>query len=211
MTTILILLSIMIGTTTTEYKIDFGIKSVDQNWFVVNDGVMGGLSSSNSEVLENSLLFKGNISLKNNGGFSSLRGPKNNVNLSQYKNIEIKYRSKGQDFGLRLMEYDAYYMPYFKYLFDDTSWEWQTVKISLKEFNQYRLSDITGKKMSKENLSNIGRIGIIVSNKMNKTVVVITHNSAIAGMADRVIKLGSGRIIDNYINTKVIKPEEVVW
>lgn len=45
----------------------------------------------------------------------------------------------------------------------------------------------------------------------NKTVIVITHNSAIADMAHRVIKLRSGRIVENYINEKVIEPEEVVW
>ena len=50
-----------------------------------------------------------------------------------------------------------------------------------------------------------------LNKKMNKTVIVITHNSAIAGMADRVIRLGSGRISENYLNEKAISPEEVVW
>lgn len=156
----------MFGTVKSEYKIDFGAKLAEQNWFVVNDGVMGGFSNSESELLENSLIFKGSISLQNNGGFSSLRGPANNEDLSKFKNIEIKYRSKGQDFGLRLLEYDEYYMPYFKHLFEDTSWEWQTVQVSLRDFSQYRLSDITGKTMTNDNLSKIGRIGIIVSNKI---------------------------------------------
>jgi putative ABC transport system ATP-binding protein len=47
--------------------------------------------------------------------------------------------------------------------------------------------------------------------EMNKTVIVITHNSAIAEMADRVIRLGSGKIAENYLNEKAISPEEVVW
>lgn len=50
-----------------------------------------------------------------------------------------------------------------------------------------------------------------LNKEMNKTVIVITHNSAIAGMADRVIRLGSGRIAENYLNEKAISPEEVVW
>jgi len=50
-----------------------------------------------------------------------------------------------------------------------------------------------------------------LNEEMNKTVIVITHNSAIADMADRVIKLGSGRIVENHVNEKVIRPEEVVW
>lgn len=50
-----------------------------------------------------------------------------------------------------------------------------------------------------------------LNREMNKTIILITHNSAIAGMADRVIKLGSGRIVENYLNEKPIGPEEVVW
>lgn len=50
-----------------------------------------------------------------------------------------------------------------------------------------------------------------LNKEMNKTVLVITHNSAIAEMADRVIKLGSGKIVENYLNEKPIRPEEVVW
>lgn len=156
----------MFGTLTSQYKIDFGTKSAKQNWLVVNDGVMGGLSSSEYYLKENSMVFKGSISLRNNGGFSSLRGPENNKDLSKFNNIEIKYRSKGQDFGIRLLEYDAYYLPYFKHVFACTLWEWQTVKISLKDFNQYKLSNITGKTMTNDNLSKIDRIGIIVSNKI---------------------------------------------
>jgi len=50
-----------------------------------------------------------------------------------------------------------------------------------------------------------------LNKEMNKTIIVITHNSAIAEMADRVIRLGSGRISENYLNEKAISPEEVVW
>lgn len=52
-------------------------------------------------------------------------------------------------------------------------------------------------------------------NKINKaykkTVVVITHNAGIAQMADRVIKMRSGKIIDNYINTDILEPERIEW
>lgn len=50
-----------------------------------------------------------------------------------------------------------------------------------------------------------------LNKEMNKTVLVITHNSAIADMAHRVIRLGSGRIMENRINEKIIRPEEVQW
>ncbi|BEP27967.1 ABC transporter ATP-binding protein [Helicovermis profundi] len=50
-----------------------------------------------------------------------------------------------------------------------------------------------------------------VNKKYNKTVMVITHNSGIAKMANRVIKMRSGIIIDNYINDKPVSPEGIEW
>jgi putative ABC transport system ATP-binding protein len=46
---------------------------------------------------------------------------------------------------------------------------------------------------------------------MGKTVIVITHNSDIASMADRVIKMRSGRIIDDRVNENPMAVEEIKW
>jgi putative ABC transport system ATP-binding protein len=40
---------------------------------------------------------------------------------------------------------------------------------------------------------------------------VITHNAAIAGMADRVVRLRSGRIAEIQRNATRARPEEVAW
>jgi putative ABC transport system ATP-binding protein len=40
---------------------------------------------------------------------------------------------------------------------------------------------------------------------------VITHNAAIAGMADRVVYLGDGRIQRIESNPKKLKPSELSW
>jgi len=50
-----------------------------------------------------------------------------------------------------------------------------------------------------------------VNRDMGKTVIVITHNSDIAFMADRVIKMRSGRIIDDHINEKPVAVEDIKW
>ena len=44
-------------------------------WTTVNDPVMGGTSTSNVTFSDGGLVFSGNISLENNGGFASARGP----------------------------------------------------------------------------------------------------------------------------------------
>lgn len=50
-----------------------------------------------------------------------------------------------------------------------------------------------------------------LNREMGKTVIVITHNVAIAEMADRVIRIGSGRIQEIKTNETPISAEEVVW
>ena len=47
--------------------------------------------------------------------------------------------------------------------------------------------------------------------KKNMTVLIITHNQAIAPMADRVIKMRSGKIEENNKNANPVLIEEVEW
>ena len=47
--------------------------------------------------------------------------------------------------------------------------------------------------------------------KYNKTIVIITHNVPIGEMADRVIKMRSGEIIETKVNEYPIDPERIEW
>jgi putative ABC transport system ATP-binding protein len=50
-----------------------------------------------------------------------------------------------------------------------------------------------------------------INAELGTTAVVITHNAAIAGMADRVIYLGDGRIQRVETNAHKISPSELSW
>jgi len=50
-----------------------------------------------------------------------------------------------------------------------------------------------------------------VNRTLGTTVAVITHNAAIAGMADRVIRMRSGRITDVQRNVHRLAPTELTW
>jgi len=45
----------------------------------------------------------------------------------------------------------------------------------------------------------------------NMTVIVITHNSAIAPMADRVIRIKNGKVIRETVNEKPVSVETIEW
>ncbi|MCD2256509.1 ABC transporter ATP-binding protein [Agrilactobacillus fermenti] len=49
------------------------------------------------------------------------------------------------------------------------------------------------------------------SRKYHKTVVIITHNSAIAPMADRIIRINDAKVRANEINAKPISVADIVW
>lgn len=65
------------------------------------------------------------------------------------------------------------------------------------------LDNETGKKI----LSVLRRI----NQDEGKTVVFVTHNSAIAQMADKVVRLRNGEIHQVEHNDRPLKPEEVEW
>ena len=50
-----------------------------------------------------------------------------------------------------------------------------------------------------------------LSKKNNTTVIIITHNQAIAPMADRVIRIKSGQIESNELNENVVSIDEIEW
>lgn len=49
------------------------------------------------------------------------------------------------------------------------------------------------------------------SKQFNKTVIIVTHNQAIAQIADRVITVKNGQVSSNKFQTKPKKIGEVVW
>lgn len=54
---------------------DFGAGGSADGWGVVNDTVMGGVSSGQLALTDGVLVFTGDLSLENNGGFASMRSP----------------------------------------------------------------------------------------------------------------------------------------
>jgi putative ABC transport system ATP-binding protein len=50
-----------------------------------------------------------------------------------------------------------------------------------------------------------------VNREMGKTLLVITHNGDIARIADRVIKMRSGQIIEDILETSPLNVEDIKW
>ena len=50
-----------------------------------------------------------------------------------------------------------------------------------------------------------------LSKERGMTVIIITHNQAIAPMADRIIRIKSGKIRSNEINENIVPIDEIEW
>jgi putative ABC transport system ATP-binding protein len=50
-----------------------------------------------------------------------------------------------------------------------------------------------------------------VNQELGTTTAVITHNAAVAGMADRVVSLSDGRIATERLNERKLAPSELQW
>ena len=55
------------------------------------------------------------------------------------------------------------------------------------------------------------RLLVDLKRTLGKTIVLITHNGAIAPVADRVVRLRSGQVVEVHANDEPIPPEEVTW
>ena len=50
-----------------------------------------------------------------------------------------------------------------------------------------------------------------VNKRYGTTVLIITHNNAISGIANRIVRLRGGVITENVLNNKIIEAEMVEW
>ncbi|MDX1961758.1 MAG: ABC transporter ATP-binding protein [Pirellulales bacterium] len=55
------------------------------------------------------------------------------------------------------------------------------------------------------------RLLVDLKQQLQKTIIIITHNAPIADIADSVVKLRSGEIVEQHANTRPKPPEEVEW
>ena len=152
--------------TTDPLVYDFGEGKIFGRWTIINDDVMGGLSDANARVNKNSVFLNGYVSLKNNGGFVSLRGPVGKYDLSKYSLCEIRYKATNDRIFEVLLERETpFYLPKFRAKFASTKDDWETIIIPLKDFEISRMGNTVQEGIDVNELKIIQRIGFILSDK----------------------------------------------
>lgn len=102
------------------------------DWRVVDDGVMGGLSQGNISLNEDgNAVYKGEVSLKNNGGFSSLRCRFEEKNVSKYSKFCLKLKGDGKRYQFRVKSENGDRHSYIHYF--ETTGEMQEIEINFAD------------------------------------------------------------------------------
>jgi hypothetical protein len=105
------------------------------DWAVVNDGVMGGLSSS--EFVDSGAgfaVFRGELSLDNNGGFASVRGVVPIGALESHRGLALRVRGDGRSYQVRLRTNQQFDGVAYMAEFPTRAGAWQTIEIPFEAF-----------------------------------------------------------------------------
>ena len=102
------------------------------NWWAVNDGVMGGVSSGGIKTDGKGVIFTGALSLDNNGGFSSVR-KRVEVDVRDATAVRFKVLGDGREYQFRIrhsgrLNRIAWHKPFV------TNGTWQEIEVPLEEF-----------------------------------------------------------------------------
>lgn len=100
-------------------------------WGAVDDVVMGGVSQSNIQLVEETALFAGNVSTANSGGFASVR-TRNFIppfNLSGYEGVELRLRGDGKRYKFLLRTEAQWDGVAYSYSFDTEVNTWIDIRI----------------------------------------------------------------------------------
>lgn len=134
-------------------------------WYIVNDGVMGGYSiGSFSKDKRGNGVFSGDISLYNNGGFSSVRCNFKKLSVSPNDTLMLNVNGDNKYYQIRTKHstYDRHV--YTKRIFIKNGWH--IIKIPLSNMTP----SFRGRRLMMNNFdkSQITEIGILIGNKVEE-------------------------------------------
>ena len=91
--------SVVAEPTTCRRLTDFADDT--EEWFIVNDGVMGGRSNGTATIADSTLRFTGSV-VTAGGGFTSVRLRLDGDELADTDRIDMRVRADGRTYGLTM-------------------------------------------------------------------------------------------------------------
>lgn len=149
---------------------DFSSNAPKNDWKIVDDGVMGGLSRGSFSIdADGNGVFSGKVSLENNGGFSSVRYPMNSLVIADNTTIYIRLKGDGKEYQFRIKDKSATDYSYITSF--TTSGDWETIAIKLSSL----YPSFRGRKLDLPNFNqnSFEEIAFLIGNKKNESFQLI--------------------------------------
>jgi len=122
-------------TATNKTLFDFQAATNSPAWEVVNDDVMGGVSTSRFQVLTNGCaVFSGTVRLENNGGFASVRSAPLRENLTDLTAFVLRVRGDGRSYKFSVRTGAGFDTPLYQLAFTTKRGEWEEHRLPFKDF-----------------------------------------------------------------------------
>lgn len=146
---------------------DFRAGANSPGWQVVNDDVMGGISTSQFQVLTNGgALFSGVVSLENNGGFASVRSSVLRENLSGCKAFVLRVRGDGKRYKFTVRTQSGLNAPNYQAEFMTKRGEWEEHRLAFKDFvPTFRGRVLTG--VPPLSAAEISSLGVLIADQQS--------------------------------------------
>ena len=114
---------------------DFQTATNHPAWQIVNDDVMGGVSTSRFQILTNSgAVFSGVVSLENNGGFASVRSQPVRADLTGCDSFLLRVRGDGRRYKFSVRTEAGLDTPLYQLAFTTKRGEWEEHRLPFKDF-----------------------------------------------------------------------------
>jgi len=161
---VLIFMTLFLATSMEAQTIfNFSTNAQLNNWYVVDDGVMGGRSKGSiRQDQEGYGIFAGKISLENYGGFSSVRYRlPEPMNIKGATMVVLKIKGDGKNYQFRVSDQIRKRYSYITTFSTDGSW--QEIVIPLNSF----YPSFRGRKLNMPNFSGtvLQEITFLIGNK----------------------------------------------
>jgi hypothetical protein len=145
---------------------DFNKQSTINDWNIVDDGVMGGLSSSQIVLDQNGHAeFSGYVTTENNGGFCSVQHNLKTMVLQQKTFFSIRLKGDGKKYQFRVKSKSN---DYYSYIYEfQTTTDWQDIRIPIADM----YASFRGRTLNIPNYDGerLAQLAFLISNKRNES------------------------------------------
>ena len=134
------------------------------DWQIVNDDVMGGVSRSEFRLSNGVAVFRGEVSLENNGGFASVRSQPARHDLAGSDAFVIRVRGDRRRYKFTARTSSSFDGAIYQVVFTTKKGEWEEHRLPLTQF----VPTFRGRVLSGEpplDPAKVTSVGFLISDK----------------------------------------------